>query len=253
MTDVPDYISPILGYRIWQWDVAGLCSFNGEFWQPGKWMEARCKIYDFALWRGHQRAVHGPHRAPLMKCTCGIYAHKSLEHVREHGYQRSRIHGQVSLWGTVVEHQQGWRAQYAYPKSFFLAPETLPITFTKIEARLLTLTSYRCDIFILQDRASLPLWKEDTGFVASRLDYLTRRGSRWYAEHNQVSAIKQGDRVTIVGRGTAVVEDVDRTYVRAVLGNNSVVRILRRRVCWNQQNVRWETDTHACFEANGKG
>ena len=29
---VPDYISPIVGYRVWQWDATGLRSLNGENW-----------------------------------------------------------------------------------------------------------------------------------------------------------------------------------------------------------------------------
>jgi len=251
VTDLPDYISPILGYRIWQWDVAGLCSLNGEFWQPGKPLEARCKVCDFALWRGHHRAVHGLHRAPHIKCTCGIYASKSLEHLRECGYERYGIYGQVSLWGTAVEHQYGWRAQYAYPRRVFLLPEILPLTLVEIQARLLALISYRCDIFIIHDGTSLLLWKEDSGFDAVGLDYLTDRVGKWYAQHNQRSAIQQGDRVAILGRGTAVVEEIDNAWIRAVLGNRSLVRIARRRVFWNQQNVRWETDTHVGYEANG--
>jgi hypothetical protein len=79
----------MLGYRIWQWEVAGLCSLNGEFWRPGKPLEATCKVGDFAPWRGDHRAVHGPHSAPLTKCTYGICAHKSLELVREYDYERS--------------------------------------------------------------------------------------------------------------------------------------------------------------------
>jgi hypothetical protein len=124
----------------------------------------------------------------------------------------------------------------------------------EIEAGLLALTSYRCDIFIIQDSASLPLWKEDSGFAASGLDLtiLARRDSRWYAERNQVSAIKQGDRVAIVGLGTAVVQEVDCTCIHAVLGNKSVGRIPRRRVCWNQQNVCWETDTHGVMKRTEK-
>ncbi len=185
MTDVPDYISPILGYRIWQWDVAGLCSLNGESWRPGKPLEARCKVCDFALWRGHHGAVHCPHSAPLIKCTCGIYAYKSLEHAREYGGERSRIHGQVSLWGTIVEHQQGWRAQYAYPKSFFLPPEAFPLTLMEIEARLPALTSCHCDIFIIQDSAILPSGKRTLGLPPPDLTI-----SRAEAANVMPSAIK---------------------------------------------------------------
>lgn len=48
MTSVPDYVLPIIGYRVWQWDVAGLRSLNGEPWRPGKPLEARCIICEFA-------------------------------------------------------------------------------------------------------------------------------------------------------------------------------------------------------------
>jgi hypothetical protein len=249
---VPDYISPITSYRVWRWDVAGLPSLNGELWQPGKPLEAGCRVADLALLRGRANAAHSPHDAPQINCTCGIYASKSLEHLRECGYERSGIHGQVSLWGTVVEHQHGWRAQYAYPKSFFLLPEILPLTLMEIQSRLLALTSYRCDIFIIHDSASLPLWKENSGLAAAGLDFLMSRGSKWYAQRNQESTIKQGDRVAIVGRGTAVVKEIDSTWIQAVLGNKAIVRIARQRVSWNRQNVRWETSTHALYEANEK-
>jgi hypothetical protein len=123
MRNVPDYISPIISYRVWRWDVGGLRSLNGELWQPGKPLEAGCKVSQFALWRGHAYAAHSPHDAPQMNCTCGIYGSKSLEHLPKYGFEKARIRGQVSLWGTVVGHRLGWRAQYAYPKSFFLLPE----------------------------------------------------------------------------------------------------------------------------------
>jgi hypothetical protein len=243
---VPDYISPIISYRVWRWDVAGLRSPNGELWQTRKPLEAACRVSEFARWTHGDRAAHRPHNAPHIKCSCGIYASKSLEHLRECGYERSGIHGQVSLWGTVVEHQYGWRAQYAYPKSFFLLPEILPLTITEIQSRLLALISYGCDIFIVHDNASFPLWKENSGLVGAGLDFLMSRGSKWYAQHNQERTIKQGNRVAIVGQGTAVVKEIDSTWIQAVLGNKSVVRIARQLVSWNKQNVRWETSTHAC-------
>ena len=176
MRKVPDYISPIISYRAWRWDVAGLRSLNGELWQPGEPLEAGCRVSDFALLWGRAKAGHSPHDAPQIDCTCGIYASKSLEHLPKYGFERSRIHGQVSLWGTVVEHQHGWRAQYAYPKTFFLQPEVLPLTLREIQAGLAALISYRCDIFISHDNASLPLWRENSGLVAPGLDFLMSRG-----------------------------------------------------------------------------
>lgn len=242
MRRAPDYISPIRSYRVWQWEVAGLRSLNGEFWPPNKPLEANCRVCDFALGRSRYGKVNGPHDAPYKTCTCGIYASKSLEHLREYGYDRFRIHGRVSLWGTVVEHQRGWRAQYAYPHRLFLVPEILPVRIPELRSRVVALTRYGCDIIILHDGVSVPLWEKHSGFSVEGLDYLVHRGSQWYPRRNEESAIKAGDRVAIVGRGTAIVEQIDSTHIRAVLGNKSVVRIGRMRVRWNSQNVRWETD-----------
>jgi hypothetical protein len=251
VTSAPDYISPIIGCRVWHWDGVGLRSLNGEPWQPGTPLQARCRVCDFALWsRGHQARLSS-NIAPDLKCTCGIYAGGNLEHLRKPGYERSLIYGQVLLWGTVVEHQRGWRAQYAYPHSFLLPPEVLPVTLMEIESRLEALISYDCDIFVLHEGPRLPLWKNDSGFADVGLDYLTKRASKWYAERNQGSGIKQGERIAIAGLGTAVVEEIDGTCIRAKLGNKTVLNIARKQVSWNKQNLRWETDACAYHAVEG--
>ena len=111
----PDYIFPVVGYRVWQWDATGLKSLNGIAWHPGEAFTAECK-------------TQGCHEVPRADCTCGIYASKSLDHLRRIGYTEDRIHGEVCLWGTVVEHEGGWRAQFAYPRTsscrFHLCPLT---------------------------------------------------------------------------------------------------------------------------------
>ena len=250
MTSSADYISPIIGCRLWHWEGAGLRSLNGEPWRTGEPLEARCRLSEFAHWRRH-RANLRPHDAPHLKCTCGIYASKSLEHLRRPGYQRSLIYGKVLLWGTLVEHQRGWRSQYAYPQSFLLPPEVLPVRLMEIETRLKTLISYDRDIFVLHDGARLPLWKKGGGLDALGLDYLTDRASNWYIQRNQGSGINQGDRVAVVGWGTAVVDKIEGTCIRAKLGNKAILRIDRKEVSWNKQNLRWETDTRAYYEADG--
>jgi hypothetical protein len=65
-----------------------------------------------------------------------VYASKSLEHLRTTGYARYGIHGEVNLWGTVVEHEQGWRAQFAYPKNLYLPLDILPFTLALERTRL---------------------------------------------------------------------------------------------------------------------
>ena len=40
---IPDYISPIVGYRVWTWNTMGLKSLCGERWHPGQSLAARCR------------------------------------------------------------------------------------------------------------------------------------------------------------------------------------------------------------------
>lgn len=56
----------------------------------------------------------GRHPVPGLSCTCGLYATHGLDALR-----RSRdpaVLGTVALWGRVVEHAAGYRAEYAYPQ-----------------------------------------------------------------------------------------------------------------------------------------
>ena len=130
---VPDYISPIVGYRVWTWGTLGLKSLCGKSWHPGQVVAARCRA---SIVGGRGKAKDDLHDAPHEECTCGIYAAKTLHHFRSAGYDRYGIHGEVYLWGTVVEHELGYRAQFAYPKNFFLPPDMLPFTLGAMQARL---------------------------------------------------------------------------------------------------------------------
>ena len=52
----------------------------------------------------------------------------------------------------------------------------------------------------------------------------------------------RGDRVAVLGSGIAVVEHADDTEVHALLRNRSVIRIGRKCIRWDKQNMRWETN-----------
>lgn len=92
--------------------------------------------------------------APGERCSCGIYSTNSLDTARHYvtnapghpspadplGNHGVGILGRVALWGRVVVHADGYRAQYAYPQSFFtddqsvreaLAKYNVPILSTK--------------------------------------------------------------------------------------------------------------------------
>jgi hypothetical protein len=230
---VPDYISPVVGYRAWQWDASGLRSLCGEPWHPGRTLAAGCKFSISGL-------VHQVHDAPLMSCTCGIYAAKSQVDLRTAGYTGSGIQGEVLLWGTLVEHELGWRAQYACPKNFFLPLEMLPISLRILQPRLKRLTAYGCDIYIVGSEGNMPLWVGGSGYEASTLDLLVQRCKNWYVRRRQERRIKCGDRVAILDSGIAVVEGISRTHVDVLLRNRTALRIGRKQICWNEGNVRWE-------------
>ena len=75
-------------------------------WQPLRPMEARCGYREM--------------RPPACECEscpsdnnkCGIYAYREAPSTVTHAMG---IVGRVALWGTVIEHQTGYRSQYAYP------------------------------------------------------------------------------------------------------------------------------------------
>jgi hypothetical protein len=86
------------------------------------------------------------------------------------GYAEQGVHGEVYLWGTVVEHELGWRAQFAYPKTLVVGPESLE----ELES-LKILIEYGADLFVAGENGNIPLWTEQCrGFdhvreVAARL------------------------------------------------------------------------------------
>jgi DNA-binding CsgD family transcriptional regulator len=185
--NIPDYVAPIVGYRAWQWNWGGwnphsapLKSFNDEWWSPGHALAASCNAsFGWAPVRGAE-VVRGRHEAPQATCTCGIYAAKSFDHLRDQGYLRRGISGEVYLWGNIIEHQSGWRAQFAYPKILVLSPGSLLSGgFAQLElgnAELMTyldsLTAYGTDIFWAYEKKQTILWSSRSGYETVGLESL---------------------------------------------------------------------------------
>ena len=240
--NVPDYISPVVGYRVWQWDATGLRSLNGEKWFAHQPLSAVCRADACGSISGLSKATHNPAELPYFNCTCGVYAARTMEHLRQCGYKKFGVHGEVYLWGTVVEHERGWRAQFAYPKTLFLAADTIPFSLSEINSRLKTLAEFGTDIFLLRDCERVALWKHGSGFDAAGLDYLIQARKEYYVRRQQERTLKKGDRVAVLGHGIAVVEQVDGKEVHVALGNRLVLRIARKEIVVNEQNNRWECE-----------
>ena len=113
---------PVEGWRAWNLSdgptgpVLRPVGSGVDGWEPRRALEARCGAPSFLSFG------RGAHRAPALHCRCGIYAASSPE-----SFERSRpawppppVIGTVSLWGTVIEHERGWRARWAYPSRLAL-------------------------------------------------------------------------------------------------------------------------------------
>jgi hypothetical protein len=120
----PDFVEPLRAWRLWAIeDVGGSPRLRSLYqrcvWPTGVPLAAHCHAQRFLLWR------RSPHETPVDTCSCGIYA-VGAERIR--GLWRapelapgfSLVIGTVSLWGAVVECEQGWRAGFAYPRELFV-------------------------------------------------------------------------------------------------------------------------------------
>lgn len=106
----------VIGWRYWRvisgWPYMLLASpIHGEIgWTPRVRKSATCELHD--------------HSAPSFDCTCGIYATKDMDSetlAEEAIFKPAIAYGRVSLWGRIVEHKHGYRAQFAYPLDLVLA------------------------------------------------------------------------------------------------------------------------------------
>ncbi len=126
MSGAPDYVEPVVGWRVWYAVEAGgktrLSSvFHEMVWPTREPLAAVC-----LRWRFLRRRPQGDHAAPAASCGCGIYA-ASLQRLGEYlTWPRASsramcpVIGRVALWGTVVECAHGWRASLAYPAQLYV-------------------------------------------------------------------------------------------------------------------------------------
>ncbi len=114
----PDYAAPVNGWRTWLVDdsrpEARLMSVVRQAdWPVGEPTAAACPWVGFA------------HPPPGPGCRCGIYAARNVAEAAFYADLPSRSDvplaiGLVSLWGSVVEAEEGWRASSAYPSVLYV-------------------------------------------------------------------------------------------------------------------------------------
>lgn len=123
MSAVPDYVGPIVGWRVWlvveEEGTFRLRSLvYNAFWPARHELVATCLRSGGRTVPAERRTAR--HSPPSDRCQCGIYAARELEKASSYleGYGRSvaavhRVIGHVRLWGQVLECEQGWRASRA--------------------------------------------------------------------------------------------------------------------------------------------
>jgi hypothetical protein len=108
------YAGTYTGWRSWGVDSKGTLqsATASEIWPAGAALEMRC--------------TPAAHTIPQADCSCGIYAFKTRQDLEGSEYAQMPVHGRVALWGRVIEHEHGYRAQRAYPAQLWVAAH-LPI------------------------------------------------------------------------------------------------------------------------------
>jgi hypothetical protein len=126
VTRAPDFVEPVVGWRMWyaleDSDTRHLSSIvHKTAWPQRAPLVAACRKIRFSF-RPRKRRRHD---APAEDCTCGIYAAgvwmlRAYLPAHISWLEHPPVLGQVSLWGTVCEHEHGWRATFAYPKRLYV-------------------------------------------------------------------------------------------------------------------------------------
>jgi len=126
---------PLIAYRIWH--------INGD-----------SKLYPLTRYEPWEYGnIVETDEIPTIESSCrqrGIHAWKNMgdliEYLNPNRYPVIHIIGRVALWGKIVEHQFGYRAQFAYPHSLdMILPQKPPlINYKRIENSLRD--NYKCEV-----------------------------------------------------------------------------------------------------------
>jgi hypothetical protein len=124
--EAPDYIEPLEAWRAWHvvrraGSPALRSVVKTTAWPPGQPLVAAC-LRTRMFPRRRRRPVHA---SPEPECDCGIYA-TTLARLGQYVNEGlpadvvACVIGRVSLWGTVLECERGYRASYAYPLELYV-------------------------------------------------------------------------------------------------------------------------------------
>jgi len=245
---------PLCAYRAWKFEGDRLLSLNGVEWEPGQAMVATCNRGVTLLHGTIGCALHS-HTAPHPTCTCGIYAGKNLEHLVEINYAQMGIHGEVDLWGNVLECELGYRAQYAYPR-YFVVPPWLLFDLHEAEFKLAILSQFNVDIYVAGEQHVSRNMKKimlkpkgESIFNPEGVNQLTANVQQVYEAMKRRASREPevGERLHIKGKGISVIKAVNDQNVVAMLYTTTICTVPRADVRWNVDNFRFECDPSSFY------
>jgi hypothetical protein len=143
----PDYADALIGWRVWcvvrdGGELRLGSVIQDDVWPVGTPFVARCRAHEPPANRLLLRSPEA-HAAPAAGCTCGVYAVREPAAAwtylrgRDEPHTVARVIGRVRLWGRVVEHEDGWRAERAYPLDVYTGDRA-------VRTRLESLLDARC-------------------------------------------------------------------------------------------------------------
>jgi len=113
---------PIDGWRAWRLRRAELGAIRiapttpRPDWEPSVPIHATCSGSHTREYMVYNPELVKFHRSPEPGCTCGIHAMKDPRRLRRSRPGKTAgVIGTVAMWGRVIEHTKGWRAEFAYP------------------------------------------------------------------------------------------------------------------------------------------
>jgi hypothetical protein len=108
---MPDYCHTITAYRGWAVKNEQLTALGqSDIWKPKTAKPAKCSSQGKA------------HRAPSKECSCGYWSFRTMDLLTEalRNYREVTVVGAVEIWGRVIECDNGYRSEFAYPQELWL-------------------------------------------------------------------------------------------------------------------------------------
>ena len=117
----PDSFGTLTGWKGLLANSAGsLFSPNRTPWPAMEKLAAEC--------------AHKGHTPPVKSCGCGVYACKTFDDLKAHGYNLGWsddkmlwVVARLDMWGGYGEGAIGFRTQFAYPKKVFVPASHLKL------------------------------------------------------------------------------------------------------------------------------